>query len=99
MTEVMTVFMVDIYVYIKALPIVTLSYNCLQAKDDLSTAREKLQEMERELKKLNNEKREAETDALMAKSQLTTFKQTVEQNLEEQQKYESQPCGYIYHCK
>ena len=42
--------------------------------------------MERELKRISNEKREADTNALMAQSELVTYKQTVEQYSAEQEK-------------
>lgn len=52
----------------------------------MHAAKDHMQEMEKELKRLNNEKREAETNALMAKSQLTTYKQNMEQQSAEREK-------------
>ncbi|XP_067934071.1 ras and EF-hand domain-containing protein homolog [Watersipora subatra] len=50
-----------------------------QARLKHSSTKARLLQMEQELQRLTNEKREAETNALMATSQLATFKQAVKQ--------------------
>lgn len=55
-----------------------------QAKSELDSTKNRLQDMEKDLKILNNEKREAETNALLAKSQLATYKQNMEKYTEQQ---------------
>lgn len=50
--------------------------------------RNKLNEMEKNLRKLKSEKTEAETNALLAKSQLAAYKHSMEQHSAEREKYE-----------
>lgn len=57
-----------------------------QAKDELDPLRSRLNEMEKNLRKYKSEKMEAETNALMAKSQLAAYKHSMEQHSADREK-------------